>query len=112
MGLITKEVKVELNNRNIKYYESLGYEIPRYKDASRRISVKRGTKIVVKTKDLPNGSNAYVDVKCDNCDEILKNIRWNDYTKQVKPDNKYYCNKCANKLYGGGIQKRLSNEEI
>ena len=31
MGLISKEVEVVLNGSNIKYYESLGYEIPRRK---------------------------------------------------------------------------------
>ena len=30
MGLLTKEVEVVLNSQNISYYESLGYEIPRY----------------------------------------------------------------------------------
>lgn len=31
MGLITERVDVPLNSRNIKYYEDLGYEIPRVK---------------------------------------------------------------------------------
>ena len=30
MGLITKEVEVKLGGKNIKYYENLGYQIPRY----------------------------------------------------------------------------------
>ena len=30
MGLLSTEVEVRLTGSNIKYYEDLGYEIPRY----------------------------------------------------------------------------------
>ena len=32
MGLISEYVEIKLGGRNIKYYENLGYEIPRRKD--------------------------------------------------------------------------------
>lgn len=44
MGLITKEVEVTLGVRNIRYYENLGYKIPKYEDRNHNMRVKRGTK--------------------------------------------------------------------
>jgi len=96
--LITKEVEVGLMT-NIKYYENLGYKIPRYKNKQGQIVVKRGTKILVNVNDLPNGTRVKVDVKCDNCGEE-KQLAWVDYQKSIKEDGKYYCQKCAMKLYG------------
>ena len=98
--LITKEVEISLNSNNIKYLENLGYIIPREKDKQGRMRVPQGTKIIVKVKDL-NKNNVLVDVQCDNkeCSKILKNMKLNDYKRYVKDDGKYYCNKCAKKLY-------------
>lgn len=97
MGLITKEVEIGLSN-NIKYYESLTYTIPKYIDAQDRLKVKQGTKIKVKIEDLPDGSGAKVDVQCDSCKDI-KNIKIDNYKTYVKEDGKYYCRKCATKLF-------------
>jgi len=97
MGLITKEVEVKLAHKNIKYYENLGYEIPREK-GKWGITVKHGTKIKVKVKDLTKSSRVYVDVQCDGCGEIKK-VLWGDYNKCSKEDGKYYCLKCAINLY-------------
>ena len=98
MGLITQEVEVIIHNKTIKYYENLGYKIPRRKDKWGDINVPRGTKIKIKSKDLTHGSKVRVDVKCDNCG-VVKNIYWNDYNKVVKDDGKYYCVNCAYVLY-------------
>ena len=49
MGLLTKEIEVTLNSRNIEHYANFGYEIPKYynkNSCTRR--VKRNTKIIVK----------------------------------------------------------------
>jgi hypothetical protein len=98
MGLITEEVEVGLS-RNIKHYEDLGYKIPRRKDKKGRINVVEGTKILVKVQDLPNSSAKNVNIKCDGCGKELINIKWIDYLRSVKEDGKYYCQKCANKLF-------------
>ena len=51
MGLLTTEVEVLLNGYNIKYYEDLGYDIPRYYNKSScKYHVKKGTTIIVKIK--------------------------------------------------------------
>ena len=68
MGLISTEVEVNLYGKVIDYYDSLGYEIPRYfNKANNREMVKRGTKIKIKVKDLMPQSMVKVDVDCDCC---------------------------------------------
>lgn len=73
MGLITKEVEVELSSNTIKYYENLGYKIPRIRNKWRKYTVPRGTKIRVKVKDLKYNSRTIVDVECDNCKKKVSN---------------------------------------
>lgn len=63
--LLTEYVDITLSNKTIKYYEQLGYVIPRYKDKSGRNLVKRGTMITVKIEDLLPNSRALVEVECD-----------------------------------------------
>ena len=53
VGLISKEVEILLSSKNIKYYEYLGYEIPRYYNKRKKtMCEKRGTKIKVIVKFL------------------------------------------------------------
>lgn len=106
MGLITEEVEIQLNNLNIKHFENLCYEIPKYKNSKKNMCVKKGTKIIVKVKDLFNSSNVYVEVKCDSCGKEFK-VRWVEYNKYVKENGKYYCQLCANNNY----QKWISFEQ-
>jgi len=88
--LLTKTVLMKWSYSNKKRYESNGYIFTKWKD-----------EFNVKVEDLPDGSNALVEVKCDGCGEIITNFRWVDYKKQIKEDGKYYCHKCVMKLYGG-----------
>jgi hypothetical protein len=98
--LITKEVEIRLRGKNIKWFENKGYNIPKWIDRNGRMSVKEGTKIKVKVEDLLDNSNVLVDIQCDNCKEILNNTKWSVYKKCAKEDGKYYCQRCAIKLYG------------
>jgi len=83
--LLQEEIRVVLNNKYIKHFENLGYEIPRTKNSSRNWTVKRGTTIKVKIKDLPPSSDLKIPVLCDYCFEEGKlTICW----KQVKEYNK------------------------
>jgi len=102
--LITQEVEVGLSSNNIKYYEDLGYIIPKYKDTKHNMVVKKGTKTIVKTTDLQNGSNAQIKIECDDCGKELT-LLWSTYYKGAK-QGKYYCIKCAKKLYGTEKYKR------
>ena len=108
MGLITKEVETPLYNKLIKYYENLGYPIPREQDKKGDIRVIQGTKILGKVEDLLNKSEIRVDVICDNCDTPLY-IQWSTYKQSVKEDGKYYCQKCAVKLSKTKLKKSFYN---
>lgn len=100
MSLITKEVEVILNGSNAKRYEALGYIIPRIKNKWYRYTVPVGASIIVKTKDLPNGSNVKVDVSCDGCGKKLNPVEWYGYMKRIHKDGTYYCLQCACELFG------------
>jgi hypothetical protein len=99
MGLITKEVEMTWRTNNSKRYINKGYKFTQY-----------GDMFLVKVEDLSLQSNKTVEVICDNCNILLKNVPYDRYNKCLK-NNKYYCNKCATKLFA--IEKirkaRLSN---
>jgi hypothetical protein len=95
MGLITKQIEVVLSNSTIKYYENLGYEIPRKKDRLGRLVTPRNTKILVMVKDLQNGSHVIINATCDCCGKPIENLTWQNYKKYIKEDEKYYCYSCA-----------------
>lgn len=113
MGLITKEVEVVLNSRNIKYYEEKGYTIPRVCKKG-KYSVKRGTTIIVNVKDLLKNSTCIVPINCDCCGTLL-HIKFQDYQKN-NHNGKYYCNTCASKIFNSGsgnpnYNSNLTDEE-
>ena len=93
MGLISTEVEMTLWGKNIVYYESMGYYIPRRKDSQYRITVPKNTKIQVKIKDLPFGSDVKILVECDGCGEILETDYCNYFDRFY--DKKYFCRLCS-----------------
>jgi len=111
LGLISKEVEIKLNSRNIKHYEDLNYLIPKIKDKWGRIIIVRGTTIIVKVEDLLDNSNAKVDVKCDCCGKELNNIIWQSYKNNIRENENYYCRKCGYKLFAKEkeLKTRLKN---
>ena len=73
MGILSKEIEINLCSKNIKHYEDLGYEIPRVKKKnSSKMVVKRGTKIFVKFEDMTQYSNIDLDAECDCCKKEYK----------------------------------------
>ncbi len=81
--LLTKEVEVTINRKNLDWYIIKGYNC-KLKDT-----------IVVSVTDLMIGSNEKVTYKCDMCG-IEKLIKFTDYIKSQKLKPNTYCNKCAN----------------
>lgn len=81
MGVISKTVSIKSNMYMKKYYEDKGYVVG-----------KRGTYFIVKIEDLPNTSNAIIDVKCDYCGHIFQ-MKYMNYTRN-KNNNKISCLKC------------------
>lgn len=100
--LLTKTVKIKWHPSNKKYYELKGYKFTKWKD-----------EFEVKVEDLSNGAKTHVDVMCDECKEILIYLKWQTYKRYVHEDGKYYCNKCAKKLFGNKqiIKTRLKHSK-
>ena len=102
MGLLKEEIEVKAYGSNIRYYENLGYEIPRYYNKnSCRWMVKNGTTILVKINDLSPTNNIKVDVECDECHK-KKKIPYSSYHRGKRDDGKYYCIHCAYKVCFSG----------
>jgi len=97
--LLTQEVEIRLYPINIAYFKLLGYDLPQKPNCRGVLKTPNGESFIVKTKDLPKNNKTKVKVKCDYCGEIL-NMSWNSYVKYLKPNNIYYCFRCAKKLYG------------
>ena len=108
--LIIKEVEVVLNSNNIKYYEDLGYKIPRQKNKWGRIGTPKGTKITVKVGDLPKQSNIKIKVQCDECDKkyMLPYYAYNKHNH----NGKTYCNKCSNTIFISGENNGRWNSNL
>lgn len=110
MGILNTEIEVTLESRTVKYYESLGYVIPRVENKQGKYTVPKGTKILVKAKDLPKYSGNLIDVECDCCQKQYKVIKEN-YEK-TKHGDKIYCRSCAKKIFNSNINHPFYNKEI
>lgn len=105
--ILEEYIEVNLAADLIPHFENLGYEIPRYKPKKGKPRVKRGTKIIVKVSDLPEGSGVKITAVCDKCGNS-KRLMYKDYLKYVH-DGQYCCNHCNqeniqktwNEKYGG-----------
>jgi len=101
--LISTEVEVGLNGKSVKYYENLGYKIPKELDNRGRLRIIQGSKITVKICDLQENSNAKVNVSCDYCHEdgietiISKPYSEYNKTRRTQPIAKDACGKCKHK---------------
>jgi hypothetical protein len=69
-------------NSNYKYYIELGY------------NVKYGDTITIPIKHLSKNSHIKIDTKCEICG-CEKNIRYQDYNKNLKTLDYYCCKKCS-----------------
>lgn len=86
--LLSKTIKIKWNRNTCTYYKNKGYKF-----------TKIGDEFEVNVKDLKDGSNALVFVKCDNekCkNEKIKSITWKRYKQIVKfHKGYYYCASCS-----------------
>ena len=111
MGLLTKEVEVQLSSQNIDHYEKLGYEIPRYYNKnSCTWRVKRGTKIIVKISDVPPKSHIEVDLDCDCCGKTYKSL-YSNYSRR-NHDGKTYCADCSRTVLNSGENSACWKDSI
>lgn len=100
MGLLTEWVEVKLGGKNIKYFEALGYKIPRIKNKWGNTTVPIGTIITVKSEHLKPCSPTRVDVECDCCGKV-QSLIYAIYNK-YNHNGKYYCNICCHKVLTSG----------
>jgi hypothetical protein len=104
--LLTKTVIKKWNSKTKQWYINKGYPF-----------TKIGNEFEIIIEDLTDGcSSTKVNIKCDcpDCNNpYLKPIKWQDYLKCVHEDGKYYCKKCAKKLYGNENyrQTKLKNSK-
>lgn len=110
MLLMNLEDRIEtcVTSRNIKYYEDKGYIIPKYyNNIRKKETVKNGTKILVKLKDISKGSGIKIKYQCDNCG-IIRETTWNNYNK-TNHSGLTYCFRCANFLFESGSNSNFWN---
>lgn len=110
MGILNAEIEVTLEPKTIKYYEALGYAIPRVKNKQGKYTVPKGTTILVSSIDLPKYSGKLIDVKCDCCNKEYK-ITKENYEK-TRHGDKVYCRSCAKKIFNSNINHPAYNPEI
>lgn len=98
MGIVIPQtVKVDVSNHT-KYYENLGYKIPRYYNKRKAgYFVKNGTTIDVSVEDLKPNSNLIVECECDICKRKepitkMEYTRIKSYTEKYGYD--YLCLDC------------------
>lgn len=98
MAILENEVWVKCGTSTDKYFENLGYHIPRIKNKKGKLVVPSGTKILVKVECLPEGSNAEVTKVCDtpNCGEHTPNQKYVQIINYRKDgDGTDRCRKCS-----------------
>ena len=113
MSVITKEIEILVDGRMIKYYEDLGYDVPKhYNKYTSTFYVKKGTYITVKVDDLCKNSHVKIKVKCDCCGDE-KEIMYTSYcNRRHNDDGKYYCIRCAAKMYISGENNHFWNPNL
>lgn len=95
MSILEKEVWVNASSKMIDYYEKLGYEISRKINKWGKLTVPKGSKILIKVEDLPDGSNIKLTKVCDECGISTQNQKYNSILKSRKNgDGKDRCCKC------------------
>lgn len=109
--LLDKEIEIQLNPKNIAYYEKLGYKIPRSVDVRGRIRVSKGSKLKVKASDLPKGSHEKVEVLCDYCG-TLKVISYKDFLRHHDEKLGDCCHKCGRIKYKNTLQQKYGVDNV
>lgn len=105
MAILTKEVKVKINESNYEHYKDLGYDIG------------IGETIVIPPGLLSTGSHYKILCKCDFCGKE-KEVMYKNYIKYDNEWGDYNCRKCSehkrrkslNDSYG--VDYPIQNKEI
>ena len=91
--ILNEYVEIRVDTRTIKYYENLGYEIPKKIGIKGKIVYDKSKYITVKIEDVNPNSTVIVSTTCDICGRP-KDMRMCDYTHRLSKDGLYRCKKC------------------
>jgi hypothetical protein len=105
--LVSEWVEVSLKN-NVKYYESLGYKIPKTPNSQGRLVIEYGYNLKVKVSDLSKGSHIKVIMKCDLCGKE-REIEYREYIKNYL-NKQYLCDDCKREIKFNEFVKNLECE--
>ena len=93
--LLTKELKIKINNRNIEHYRNAGYKCI------------HGDILKIKIKDVAKLCKQEVSYKCDKCGDIHK-TKFSTFSRSHENVNDItYCNKCANYIIAEQKHQKL-----
>lgn len=117
--ILDEFVEINLSGNIIKYYEDLGYEIPRkYSEGKRKMVCDYSIPIKIKVSDLPKGSHVLINVKCDFCGNETKITYRAYYNNCIKENTKYACFDCGfekqklNNIKKYGVENQMQLESF
>ena len=103
--ILTREIKVKINETNYSYYENLGYD------------PYLGDELIIPIELLSKGSHYRIDCKCDSCG-IVKSVIFKNYMKYDNKWGEYSCRKCSESkrkktlVKNWGVEYPIQNKEI
>lgn len=90
--ILTRQVKIKINESNFSYFENLGYE------------PSMGEFLLIPIELLSKGSHYKIDCQCDGCG-IKKSVIFKNYIKYENPWGIYFCRKCSEPKRKDTLQK-------
>ena len=98
--LLSKEVQVTVNYKNIMRYLDLGYKFEYFINKKGNPATKRGTVLIVKVEDLDRQCGAFIEYECDYCHENIQ-VRFCDYMRHKEHIGEIdACKDCGNTKLG------------
>jgi len=82
--ILTKEVEITFNPKNMKHFREQGIE------------VEYGKKVMMPVKYLMKYCKYKIDAQCDSCGSITKNLSMLKYSKNKDRSGTYNCKSCNN----------------
>lgn len=95
--ILTREIEVLITDKNIDYFENLGYD------------VFNGERIMIPIEILQSGSNKKILCKCDKCGKE-KNVEFKNYIKYGNEWGVYFCRKCSEPKRKESLKKSIGVE--
>lgn len=96
--ILDKSIEVAVSSRLGKYYEDLGYEIPKIIGKKGQLIYDTSKTINVKICDLKKSSKELVNVECDVCKKKQKIIYYS-YVNSINNGGYYTCKDCSHIKY-------------